>query len=116
MLLPTPQIQEGVLTRLKIYSRKYVGRNGVKEIRGRFKGNHLFLQVVKEEKGGLVGRVFGMGSVRGIGRLARLEYLGPNKWKLLIYKSETNKYAPYSDLQEGSIEECMDAIARVFLL
>lgn len=116
MLLPTPQIQEGALARLKTYSQKYVGRNGIKEIRGIFKGNHLFLQVVKEEKGGLIGRMFGMGSVRGVGRLARLEYLGPNKWKLLIYKHETEKYAPYSDLQEGSIEECMDAVARVFLM
>lgn len=116
MLLPTPKIQEGTLARLKLHSQKYVGKQGVREIRGVFKGNHLFLQVVKEEKGGFIGRMFGMGSVRGIGRLARLEYLGPNKWKFLIYKYETEKYAPYVDLQEGTIEDCVDAAARVYLI
>jgi len=116
MLLPPPKVQEGTLSRLKTHSKKYVSkRRGVKEIRANFKGNHLFLQVVKEAKGGLIGRMFGMGEVRGIGRLARLEYLGPNKWKFLIFNYETNKYTPYSQLKEGSIEECLDAAARIFL-
>lgn len=116
MLLPSPKVQEGTLTRLKAHSKKYVGKQGVKEIRGRFKGNHLFLQVVKEAKSGLIGRMFGMGEVRGVGRLARLEYLGPNKWKFLIYKHETEKYGPYPEFKEGSIEECLDAAARVYLI
>ena len=115
MLLPPPKVQEITLSRLKTHSKRYVRKKGVKEIRARFKGNHLFLQVVKEAKSGLIGRMFGMGEVRGVGRLARLEYLGPNKWKFLIYKYETEKYAPYSQLKEGSIEECLDAAARVFL-
>lgn len=116
MLLPSASTQEGTLRRLKLHAHRFVGRRGIKEIRGRFKGNYLFLQVVKEEKGGLIGRMFGMGTVRGIGRLARLEYLGPNKWKFLIYKYDTEKYAPYSDLHEGTIEECLDAAARVYLI
>jgi len=115
MLLPPPKVQEGTLSRLKNHAKKYQGRGGVKEIRGRFKGNYLFLQVVKEAKGGLIGRMFGMGEVRGVGRMARLEYLGPNKWKFLIYKYETEKYAPYPDLKEGTIEDCLDAAARVYL-
>lgn len=115
MLLPPPKVQEGTLSRLKTHSKKYVGKKGVKEIRARFKGNHLFLQVVKEAKSGLIGRMFGMGEVRGVGKMARLEYLGPNKWKFLIYKHETDKYAPYPNLKEGNVEECLDAAARVFL-
>jgi len=116
MLLPPPKVQQGALTRLQAHAKKYVGKRGIKEIRGIIKGNHLFLQVVKEAKGGLIGRMFGMGEVRGVGRLARLEYLGPNKWKFLIYKYETEKYGPYPDLQEGTIEDCLDAAARVYLL
>lgn len=115
MLLPPPKVQEGTLSRLKTHSKRYVGKRGVKEIRPRFKGNHLFLQVVKEAKGGLFGRMFGMGEVRGAARLARLEYLGPNKWKFLIFNYQTEKYTPYPQLKEGSIEECLDAAARVFL-
>jgi hypothetical protein len=116
MLLPPLKVQEGVLSRLKTHSKKYTGRRGVKEIRGHFQGNHLFLQVVKEAKSGFIGRMFGMGEVRGVGRLARLEYLGLNKWKFLIYKYETEKYGPYPDLVEGTIEDCLDAAARVYLM
>ena len=116
MLLPPPKVQDGTLNRLKTHAKKYVGKKGVKEIRASFKGNHLFLQVVKEAKGGLVGRMFGMGEVRGVGRLARLEYLGPNKWKFLIYKYETEKYGPFPNFKEGTIEECLDAAATVYLL
>ncbi len=104
------------MKRLKTHAKNnYEGRRDVTEVRGHFKGNHLFLEVVKEEKGGLVGRVFKMGSVRGIGRLARLEYLGPNKWKFLIYKPDKKLYGPYPDFSEGTIEECLDAAAAVYL-
>ena len=87
----------------------------MKEIRAHFKGNALFLEVVKEAKEGLVGRVFKMGTVRGVARLARLEFLGPNKWKFLIYKSDIQKYTNYKGLQEGTIEDCLDAAAEVYL-
>ncbi len=56
-----------------------------------------------------------MGTVRGVARLARLDYLGPNKWKFLIYKSDKKVYGPYGALQEGTIEECLDAAADVYL-
>jgi hypothetical protein len=90
MNLPSPSVQDGAMVRLQAHAKeRFVGKNGVKEIRGTFKTNHLFLEVVKEEKGGLVGKMFGGETVRGVGRLARLDYLGPNKWKLLIYKPDT---------------------------
>ena len=117
MLIPSPEVQEGALKRLREHARRhYVGKRGVVEIRGKPKGNYLFLEVVKEEKGGVVGRMFKMGSVRGIGRLARLEYLGPNKWKFLIYKPDKKKYGPYYEFHEGTVEECLDAAARVYLI
>ena len=104
------------MVRLQAYAKeRFVGKNSVKEIRGIFKANHLFLEVVKEEKGGLVGKMFGAGTVRGVGRLARLDYLGPNKWKFLIYKPDINKYGPYSQLAEGTIEQCLDAVGDIYL-
>ncbi len=115
--IPSDENKKLTLSRLETHAKKhYIGRQGVKEIRGHFKGNHLFLEVVKEEKEGLVGRIFKMGSVRGIARLARLEYLGPNKWRFLIYKSDIQKYSNYRDLQEGTIEDCLDAAAKVYLI
>lgn len=117
MLLPPPKVQEGTLSRLKTHAKKkYIGKKGIKEIRANFKGNHLFLQVVKEERGGFIGRMFKMDTVRGVGRLARLEYLGPNKWKFLIYKSDVNTYAPFHEFHGGPIEDCLDAVARVYLV
>lgn len=116
MNLPSPSVQNGTMTRLQAHVKKrFLGKNGVKEIRGIYKANHLFLEVVKEESSGLMGKMFGGGSIRGIGRLARLDYLGPNKWKLLIYKPDINKYGPYSQLAEGSIEECLDAVGDIYL-
>lgn len=117
MLIPSPQVQEKTLVRLQEYAKKkhYVGKRGITEIRGRFKGNHLFLEMVKEAKGGLVGKLFNMGSVKGIAKVARLEYLGPSKWKLLIYMNDTKKYAPNRELSDGTLEKCLDAIAQVFL-
>ena len=104
------------MVRLQAHAKeRFVGKNGVKEIRGTFKANHLFLEVVKEEKGGLVGKMFGGETVRGVGRLARLDYLGPDKWKLLIYKPDINKYGPYSHLDEGTIEQCLDAVGDIYL-
>ena len=117
MLIPSPRVQEKTLARLKEYARRkrYVGKKGVTEIRGWFKGNHLFLEVVKEAKGGFVGKLFNMGSVKGIGKVARLEYMGPNKWKFLIYRSDTKKYGPYREFSEGTIEQCLDVVAKAFL-
>ena len=116
MNIPPPNVQEGVMKRLKIHAKKhYEGSRGVTEIRGHFKGSYLFLEVVKDSGDGLVSRMFKMGHVRGIGRLARLDYLGPNKWKFLIYKPDKRKYGPYPDLSEGTIEQCLDAAAEVYL-
>jgi len=113
---PPPNVQKGAIKRLKNHAKKrYEGKRGVTEIRGHIKGNHLFLEVVKETKEGLIGRIFRMGTVRGIARLARLDYLGPNKWKFLIYKSDKKVFGPYRAFQEGTIEECLDAAADVYL-
>lgn len=104
------------MNRLKSHAKKrYEGKRGIKEIRGTFKANHLFLEVVKEEKSGLMGRMLGTATVRGVGRLARLDYLGPNKWKLLIYKPDINKYGPYAHFSDGTIEECLDAVGDLYL-
>jgi hypothetical protein len=108
--------QKLTLSRLNRHAKKhYVRKRGVKEIRAHFKGNLLFLEVVKEAKEGLVGRVFRMGTVRGVARLARLEYLGPNKWRFLIYDYDMNKYTTHQNLREGTIEECLDAAGKVYL-
>ena len=115
MLIPNPEVQEGTLRRLKTHASRHYVKRGVAEIRGKFRGSHLFLEVVKEAPGGFVGRLFKMGSVRGVGRLARLEYLGPDKWKFLIFKPDKKLYGPYPDLKEGTIEQCLDAAARVYL-
>ena len=114
--IPSPENQKLALSRLQAHAKKrYIGRQGVKEIRAHFKGNALFLEVVKEAKEGLVGRVFKMGTVRGVARLARLEFLSPNKWKFLIYKGDIQKYTNHRDLREGTIEECLDVAAKVYL-
>ena len=115
MQIPSPSTVDGALTRLKRHAAKYT-RRGVSEIRANVKANMMFLEVVKEAKSGLVGRVFGVGNVRGVGKMARLEYLGPNKWRLLIYKSDVNKYGPHPNFSEGTIEECLDAAAGIFSL
>ena len=57
-----------------------------------------------------------MGSITGITGLSRLEYLGPNKWKLFIYMPDVQKYTTYAQLREGTIEECLDAVAKVYLM
>jgi len=117
MLIPSPQVQEKTLAHLQAYAKKkhYVGKRGVTEIRGRFRGNHLFLEMVKEARGGFVGKLFNMGSVKGVAKVARLEYLGPSKWKFLHYKHDTKTYAPSRELRQGTIEECLDAAAKIFL-
>ncbi len=112
--IPSDQDKELTESRLQRHSKKYCKR-GVKEIRGRFKGNHLFLEVVKEAKGGFIGRIFKMGDVRGVGKLARLEFLGPNSWKFLIYKYDMQKYTTHSKFKQGTIEDCVDAAAEAFL-
>ena len=114
MQMPSPGAQQTAISALKKHAKKY-RRRGVSEFRGHFKANMLFVEVVKEAKSGLVGRVFGMGSVKGVGRLGRLEYLGPNKWKLLIYKFDAKKYGPHPRFNEGTLEACVDAAADIFI-
>lgn len=116
MLIPPPKVQQETLDRLQTHAKKYVKKKGIKEIRGKFQGNHLFLQVVKEEKGGLAGKLFKMGSVLGIGRLARLDYLGPNKWRFLIYKHDIKKYGQFPHFDKGTVEECLDEAASIYLV
>ena len=113
--IPSAQDRELALSRLRAHAKKYVRRRGVKEIQARPKSNYLYLEVVKEAKAGLVGRMFGTASVRGVGRLARLEFVGPNKWKVLIYDYDIQKYTSQGDLREDTIEECLDAAARVYV-
>lgn len=114
---PSEQDKQLTLSRLQSHARtRYIGKGGVKEIRGRFKSNALFLEAVKEARSGFVGRMFRIGSVKGIGKLARLEFQGPNKWKFFIYSYENQRYESYKPLREGTIEECLDAAAEVFLL
>jgi len=114
--MPSPSDVDITRNRLQTHAtRLYVGLNGVSEIRGRFKENLLFLEVVKEESPGIGGLLFKRKIVRGVGKLARLEYLGPNKWKFLIYDGTVKKYVTSHDLQEGTIEECLDAAAKVYL-
>lgn len=114
MQMPSPRAQQTALSTLKTHAKKY-RRRGIAEFRGHFKANRLFVEVVKEAKSGLVGRMFGMGTVKGVGRLARLEYLGPNKWKLLIYKFDANRYGPHPTFNEGSITACVDAAADIYI-
>ncbi len=38
MLIPPPGVQKTALSRLQTHAKNYVGKKGVKEIRGRFKG------------------------------------------------------------------------------
>jgi hypothetical protein len=115
---PSPQDQTLALSRVQTHAKqsRYIGKKGVKEIRGHVKGSHLYLEAIKQAKEGLVGRIFKMGSTTGIARLARLEFLGPNKWKFLIYDHESGKYVTYPQLREGTIEECLDAVAKVYLI
>ena len=114
--IPSDDDKKLTFSRLQRHAKKHYLRRGVKEIRGHFKGNHLFLEVVKEAKGGLIGRLFKMGDVRGVGRLARLEYLGPNKWKFLIHDYDVGKYITHKSFREGTVEECLDAAAKAFSL
>ena len=113
--IPTAENKELALSRLQRHAKKnHLGKRGFKEIRTHFKGNHLFLEGVTEVKSGLAGRIFRMGNVRGVAKLARLEFLGPNKWKLLIYQSEIQKYGPPKSRSEGTVVECLDAVAQAF--
>ena len=115
--IPSAQDQELALSRVQTHVKqnRYLGKKGVKEVRGHVKGSHMYLEAIKQAKEGLVGRIFKMGSTTGIARLARLEFLGPNKWKFLIYDHEGGKYTTYPQLREGTIEECVDAVAKVYL-
>lgn len=113
MNLPSKSDKQLTLNRLDRHKTKYTKR-GIKDIRARFKANFMFLEVVKGEKSGIFGKFLGTKSVSGIGKIARLEFLGRNKWKLLIYKYDVKKYAPHPSFTEGTVEECLDATATVF--
>ena len=114
MQMPSPGAQQTALETLKNHARKY-RRRGISEFWGHFKANMLFVYVVKEAKSGLVGKVFGMSNVKGVGRLARLEYLNPDKWKLLIFKFGSKKYGPHPTFKERRIEKYVDATADIYI-
>ena len=113
--IPSENNKELTLSRLQRQALHYIGTAGVTEIRGRFRDAYLFLECFKEQRGGSLFHRLGRDTVVGVGKLARLEYLGPDKWKFLIYKSDIQKYGPLSWFGEGTIEECLDAAAKVFL-
>jgi hypothetical protein len=113
MNIPSESDKQMTLNRLDRHKTKYTRRD-VTDIRARFRGNFMFLEVVKEQKSGLFGKVLGQKTVRGIGKLARLEFMGPNKWKLLIYRHDSNKYAPHPHFTDGTVEQCLDAVAEMF--
>ena len=113
MNIPSENDKQMTLKRLNQHKKKY-SRKGITDIRVRWKGNYMFLDAVKENKSGLFGNLFGNKTVRGVGKVARLEFLGPNKWKLLIYKLDVNKYGPHPRFNEGTVEQCLDATAEIF--
>lgn len=113
--IPTAENIDLATKRVQRYAKKnFIGRNGVKDIRVHFKTNAMTLEVVKEAKEGLVGRIFKMGSVRGVGKLARLEYLGPDKWKFFKYNYDATRYETHRDLRQGTVEECMAAVGKLY--
>ena len=114
--IPSPDNLNLAKKRLETHALKYyVGRKGVKEIRAQTKNNFMILEVVKEAREGLVGRLFSMGSVKAVGKMARLEFQGPNKWKFFIYNHDKQRFESYKNLREGTVEQCLDAAAKVFL-
>lgn len=114
--MPSPENMEITQHRLQAHAKRYyIGINGITDIRGRFMDNYLFLEVVKEKTPGIGGLLFKRKIVKGVGKLARLEYLGPNKWKFLLYDAGVSKYVTYPPVLEGTIEECLDAAGKVYL-
>ncbi len=109
---PTEQDTELTKSRLQRHALQYIGTGGVVEIRSRLKGEHLYLEVVKQTEKGLFKRVMGN---KAVAKLARLEYEGPNRWKFLIYDHQIQKYVVHKGFGEGTIEECLDAAAGVYL-
>ena len=113
MNIPNENDKQLTLIRLNRHKKNF-SRKGITDLRVRWKGNYLFVDVVKEEKSGMFGKFLGENTVRGIGKVARLEFVGPNIWKLLIYKVDINKYGPHPNFNEGTVEQCLDATADIF--
>lgn len=114
--VPNIENQQRTLKRLKYHAEQnYIGKRGVQGVRGYFKNQYLFLEAVIADRG-VAGRFFKKAALRrGVGKLARLEYEGPDKWRFLIYEPDIDKYGPYPQFQEGTIEECLDVAARVYI-
>ena len=113
--IPTPENVDIAKKRIQRYAKKnFIGRGGVKDIRIHFKTNALTLEALKIAKEGLVGRIFRMGSVQGVGKLARLEYQGPDKWKFFMYSYENQRYETYHELRQGTVEECLAAVGKLY--
>ena len=115
--IPTPDNIELTQKRIQTHAKKnFIGRRGVKEIRATFKNNFVIIEVVKEAKEGITGRLFGISKLRGVAKLARCEFQGPNKWKFFIYSYENSRYETYKAFREGTIEDCLDTAGKVFSL
>lgn len=111
---PSGAEKDKILAQLNTYSRKVRRRGGLKELRGMFRGNLFYIEGVKEAKEGLVGRMFGMSKVRGIARLARMEYRGSGKWLFLYYDASDQKYRNHPSMREGSLDQCFEVLTKVF--
>ena len=86
MNLPTEDQKQMTLSRIQRHVEQLkLKRRGV-EIRTSFKGQFLFLEAVKQEKSGLLGRVMGTASLKGVAKFARLDFLGPDRWRPLMSK------------------------------
>ena len=114
MNIPTEDQKRMTLSRLQRHVEHLKLRRRGVEIRTNFKGQFLFLEAVQQAKSGLLGRVLGTASLKGVAKIGRLEFLGSNLWRPLIFKSDTNKYGPHSAVSEGTIEECLAGVVKVF--
>jgi hypothetical protein len=112
--VPTAADKDKALAQLLTYSKKVRQKGGLKEVRGLFRGNLFYIEGVKEAKEGLIGRVMGMKKVRGIAKLARMEYQGGGKWLFLYYDASDQKYRNHPSMRDGSMDQCLATLTKVF--
>jgi hypothetical protein len=108
------EVREKASHRLKKLVKKY-RKYGVADIIGIFKGRYLYIDWIDEA--GIFGFTLSKGT-RKPSKLCRLRYKGDiNKWKLEMYKYSDMCYDVEGDfmLGGGTIEECFDAAASVYI-
>ena len=114
MNIPTEDQKRMTLSRLQRHVEHLkLRRRGVEIVRIS-KASFSSWRRFQQAKSGLLGRVLGTASLKGVAKIGRLEFLGPNLWRPLIFKSDTNKYGPHSAVSEGTIEECLAGVVKVF--